>query len=128
MGSNPITRFEQNFKDSYLGKQGTRKAKQTDGDLISRWLAQGCNLPDPEQGLTIKNLILVYVTCAQIYYAGGERSTAPSCIKAAMSIRMALLGRYFVPKSTPSRLKSEPIHKCHQSGYTQSTGIRYVEE
>src|SRR5436305_1836561 len=57
-----------NGHDHYLGKHGTRAAKNEYDRLTSEWLAGGRQLPDKHGGLSINELILAYLGHATNHY------------------------------------------------------------
>ncbi len=83
-----------NGKDHYLGRYGRAQAKANYETLIARWLAQGRNLPDPEAGLTVNDILLADDRFAEAYYKPTDKvSTEVVCIRDALRIVKALYGR-----------------------------------
>src|SRR5262249_41625622 len=56
-------------KDIYLGRFGSAAAKAEYDRKIAEWLANGRQLPDPDGGLSVAELIVAYIRHAATYYA-----------------------------------------------------------
>jgi hypothetical protein len=91
-----------NGKDYYLGGYGSAQAKANYERLISRWLANGRNLPDPESGLTVNDIILAYDHHTEGYYQpSGKISSELGCTRDTLKIVKALSNQARYSTLTP---------------------------
>lgn len=65
-----------NGKDFYLGRYGSAAAKAEYDRRITEWLANGRQLSNSEDGLSVSELILVYIRHAATYYGKAGASTS----------------------------------------------------
>jgi integrase len=92
-----------NGKDHYLGRYGTKQSKVAYDGLIGEWLAGGRQLPDPEHGLSMNEVILAYLHHATDRY--GKDSNELGCLKYALRIVKEVCGRELALDFGPKRLK-----------------------
>jgi integrase len=96
-----------NGKDIYLGRHGSAAAKAEYDRRITEWLAHGRQLPRPDAGLSIAELILAYIRWAKTYYVKGGKTTSEyHIIRQAMKWLKADHGRIEVAEFGPRAFKA----------------------
>jgi hypothetical protein len=93
-----------NGRDHYLGKHGTKSAREAFNRLISEWLLNGRQIPEPGNELTVNELLLAYVRHGQAYY--GPKSKELGCIKDAIKPVKELYGQTAASKFGPKAFKA----------------------
>jgi hypothetical protein len=96
-----------NGKDFYLGRYGSAAAKAEYDRLITEWLAHGRQLPRPDDGLPISELIVALVRWAGTYYLkGGQFTSEYGLIKLAMRRLKADYGHTAASEFGPRAFKA----------------------
>lgn len=98
-----------NGRDFYLGPSGSIAAKTNYDRLIAEWLAAGRRLPgtDPEQGLTITNLVAAFHKHVQAYYVkDGKPTSEQHNFRIALRIVRQLYGATPAAEFGPLALKA----------------------
>jgi integrase len=95
-----------NGKDHYLGRHGSRQAAAASEALIAHWLANGRQLPEAGDDLTVNDLLLVYDRWAENYYhREGKEDTHLGMIRDALRVVKNLFGRGPAADFSPRKLK-----------------------
>lgn len=115
-----------NGKDFYLGPYGSAAAKAEYDRKITEWLANGRQLPDPDRGVSVAELIVAYVHHAKTYYAkGGVATTEYELIRQSMRWLKESHSKTPVAEFAPLSFKGVR-QKLIDAGLTRSTVNGYM--
>jgi len=96
-----------NGKDFYLGRYGSKAAAAEYDRLVNEWLSHGRQLPRPDAGVSIAELIVAYLRWAETYYVKGGRTTSEcEVIRQAMKFLKRSYGRSLVGDFGPRAFKA----------------------
>jgi len=98
-----------NGERKYLGaKFGTAKAEKNYNKLITTWLANGRQLPDDSEELTITELCAKYIAYADSYYRHKDGTHTSQFLNVKLSLRtlIKLYGDLSVSEFSPKKLKT----------------------
>jgi integrase len=97
-----------NGRDVYLGKYGSKPAKEEYNRLIAKWLAGGRQLANLSAGLTVNELILAYLGHANQHYRrpDGQPTRQLELVSLAMRPLKELFGRTPAEEFGPLALKA----------------------